>query len=192
MEAFLRATPTIDSNAESVQSLARELADGRSDDETVARDCFIWVRDNIRHTGDYGLETVTCSASETLHHGTGFCYAKSHLLAALLRANGIPAALCYQRLVLDAGKQTFCLHGMVAVHLRRFGWYRIDPRGNKQGVKTDFSPPVERLAFEPKAHGEMDVPGLFEDAIDCVESALRNHKSASSLASHFPDQAPTA
>ena len=91
MEAFLRATPTIDSDAETVQSLARELAAGRTDDEAVSRDCFLWVRDNIRHTGDHGLETVTCSASETLHHGTGFCYSKSHLLAALLRANEIPA-----------------------------------------------------------------------------------------------------
>jgi len=41
-------------------------------------------------------DVVTCSASEVLREGTGICFAKSHLLAALLRAVGIPAGLCYQ------------------------------------------------------------------------------------------------
>ncbi|MBI2949982.1 MAG: hypothetical protein HYY23_20300 [Verrucomicrobia bacterium] len=46
-----------------------------------------------------------------MEHRAGFCYAKSHLLAALLRARGIPAALCYQRLAFDAAGSAFCLHG---------------------------------------------------------------------------------
>ncbi|MCJ7765377.1 MAG: hypothetical protein MUP09_05490 [Thiovulaceae bacterium] len=39
--------------------------------------------------GDAGEVITTCSARELLEHGTGWCYAKSHLLAALLRAYGI-------------------------------------------------------------------------------------------------------
>lgn len=62
-----------------------------------------FVRDQIRHSADYRPNPVTCKASEVLRHGTGYCYAKSHLLAALLRANGVPAGLCYQRLSVGDG-----------------------------------------------------------------------------------------
>ncbi|WP_338430147.1 transglutaminase domain-containing protein [Synechococcus elongatus] len=37
-----------------------------------------------------------------LEYRTGYCYAKSHLLVALLRACSIPAGFCYQRLSFDA------------------------------------------------------------------------------------------
>jgi transglutaminase-like putative cysteine protease len=71
---------------------------------------------------------VTCSASQVLLHGTGFCYAKGHLLAALLRANAIPVGSCYQRLRIDGTGPPFCLHGFNSVHLPAIGWYRIDAR----------------------------------------------------------------
>ena len=90
---------------------------------------------------DFGRVEVTCRASDVLAARTGFCYAKSHLLAALLRANGIPAALCYQRLSIDGQGPPFCLHGLNAVHLPEHGWYRIDARGNKPGVDAQFTPP---------------------------------------------------
>src|SRR5438132_7925332 len=32
----------------------------------------------------------------------------------------------------------------IAVFLKRHGWYRIDPRGDKAGIQTDFCPPGER------------------------------------------------
>lgn len=70
-----------------------------------------------------------------LRHRTGFCYAKSHLLAALLRANGIAAGLCYQRLSVNGGGTPYCLHGLNAVFLKDFGWYRVDARGNKPGIQ---------------------------------------------------------
>ena len=71
---------------------------------------------------------MTCSASQVLLHGTGFCYAKGHLLAALLRANAIPVGSCYQRLRIDGTGPPFCLHGFNSVHLPAIGWYRIDAR----------------------------------------------------------------
>ncbi|MBL0716467.1 MAG: transglutaminase family protein [Desulfosarcina sp.] len=74
-------------------------------------------------------------------HGTGYCYSKSHLLAALLRANDIPAGLCYQRLTVSDNKPPFCIHGLNAVYLEQHGWYRLDARGNKSGVTAEFCPP---------------------------------------------------
>jgi transglutaminase-like putative cysteine protease len=161
MNEYLRPTHVIDSDAAPVVDLAAVLAGDASDDEVIARRCFLWVRDNVRHSSDGEIPTVTCSASEVLKHRVGFCFAKSHLLAALLRARGVPAALCYQRLALDERGNAFCLHGLVSVFLQRHGWYRIDPRGDKAGISTDFCPPTERLAFAPRVAGEMDIAARF-------------------------------
>ena len=49
------------------------------------------------------------------------CYAKSHLLAGLLRANGIPAAFVYQRLRLNDDGPLFCLHGLNGAYLPDIG-----------------------------------------------------------------------
>ena len=119
---FLESTDVIDWRHPSVLARARELVRDARDPAGVARRCFEWVRDEIKHSADHGLKPVTCSASEVLLEGSGFCYAKSHLLAALLRANGLPAGLCYQRLSLDGGGAPFCLHGLNGVWLSDTGW----------------------------------------------------------------------
>ena len=141
MDEYLRPTEVMDCDHPEVRHLARALADGVSDPTAIAKRSFEWVRDEIRHSGDFQVNQPTCAASEVLRHKAGWCYAKSHLLAALLRANGIPAGLCYQRLAMDGGTHRFMLHGLNAVLLPEFGWYRIDPRGNKPGVDARFDPP---------------------------------------------------
>lgn len=188
---FLRATDVIDFDAPAVVALATELAAGQSDPAALAERCFLWVRDRIPHTlditeGDVGARPVPCSASEVLAAGTGFCFAKSHLLAALLRANGIAAGLCYQRLSLDDIGPPFTLHGMVAVWLPETGWYRCDPRGDKPGIATAFAPPVERLAYAPKVAGEGDVPGIHADPLKSVVAALRGSAATADLLAALP------
>ena len=190
MNEFLKSTAVIDCAAASLVALAAELAGNAADDEAVARRCFLWVRDNVRHSSDCEIPTVTCSASEVLAHRVGFCFAKSHLLAALLRARGIPAALCYQRLAIDERGSVFCLHGLAAVYLQRHGWYRVDPRGDKTGVTTDFCPPTERLAFTPRLPGEMDIPTRFADALPNVVATLGRCRTADEVAANLPDYAP--
>ena len=192
MIEFLQPTAVIDSNAAAVVALAAEVAGDAADDEVIARRCFLWVRDNVRHSSDCEIPTVTCSATEVLEHRVGFCFAKSHLLAALLRARGIPAALCYQRLALDEQGGAFCLHGLVAVFLPKHGWYRIDPRGDRAGISTDFCPPTERLAFAPRLPGEMDIATRFTDAPPSVIATLRRYRSADEVAANLPDYVPVA
>jgi transglutaminase-like putative cysteine protease len=87
---YLRVTDVLDWTEPAVQTLARSLGEETGNRLETARRCFEWVRDHIRHSVDFQMNPVTCSASEALRAGTGFCYAKSHLLVALLRANGIP------------------------------------------------------------------------------------------------------
>ncbi|HET9149191.1 MAG TPA: transglutaminase family protein, partial [Alphaproteobacteria bacterium] len=113
--AFFASSDYIDWNHPLVIAKARTLAGDSSSDEEIARRCFTFVRDRIKHSWDHRTGPVTCKASEVLIHGTGYCYAKSHLLAALLRANGIPAGLCYQRLLIEPdapGGVACCLHGL--------------------------------------------------------------------------------
>ena len=134
---------------------------------------------------------MTCAASEALRHRTGYCYAKSHLLAALLRACGIPAALCYQRLRLDGPATPFCLHGLNAVWLEPFGWLRIDARGNKPGVDARFAPPHEHLAFPLLHPGESDLPGFYPRPLPAVTHALRTAKGWDRLLTNLPDIGPS-
>jgi transglutaminase-like putative cysteine protease len=184
---YLEVTPIVDWDQPAVLALARALAEGRDDPVAVARRCFEWVRREIKHSGDHRQDPVTCSASEVLRHGTGFCYAKSHLVAALLRANAIPAGFCYQRLSVDGSGPPFCLHGLNAVHLPRIGWYRIDARGDRAGIVTAFDPPTERLAFEPRLDGESTFDNVWPAPLRVVVEALTGHGSYAELLDHLPD-----
>jgi transglutaminase-like putative cysteine protease len=190
MDEYLASTAEIDWQQPGVLQLARQLAQGTTAAPEVARRCFEWVRDEVQHSMDFGREEVTCRASEVLAERTGFCYAKSHLLAALLRANGIPAALCYQRLSIDGNGPPFCLHGLNAVHLPEHGWYRIDARGNKPGVEAQFAPPVERLAFATELPGESDLPGLYSEPLSVVCDLLGSYDKAAVVAVNLPDYVP--
>lgn len=187
MEEFLASSEIIDYTHPNVSAKARELAEGCNSDTEITRRCFEFVRDAIRHTGDAGEGITTLRASEVLEQGSGWCYAKSHLLAALLRANGIPAALCYQRLSCsEYAPDIYCLHGLNAVYLKEFGWYRIDARGNKEGVDAQFDPPHEKLAFH-LGENEYDLPDLYTEPLDVVVEALKTRKDYSEMIGHFPD-----
>lgn len=187
MQKYLESSEYIDWKNPKVLAKAKSLADGLSDVESIARNCFVFVRDEIQHSLDFRRNPVTCKASEVLEHGTGYCYAKSHLLAALLRALGIPAGLCYQRLTISGNQPPFCLHGLNALYLERHGWYRIDARGNKPGVSADFCPPIERLAFSITTDGEADLPEIWSEPIGPVIAVLSTRTTYGEVAEHLPD-----
>jgi len=184
---YLAHSSYLDWQHERVAAKAAELAEGCASAEAVAKRCFEFVRDHIRHSWDYRMNPVTCKASDVLLYGTGYCYAKSHLLAALLRANGIPAGLCYQRLALEAAGPPYCLHGLNAVYLEQHGWYRIDARGNKPGVNAEFMPPVAKLAFRIASEQEQDFPWIFAEPLPVVTDALTRHASVEQVFKHLPD-----
>ena len=184
---YLASSTYIDSDHPAVRARAAELAAGAVGDAAIAARCFAFVRDEIAHSWDYQRNPVTCRASDVLQHGTGYCYAKSHLLAALLRANGIPAGLCYQRLAVGEAGPPFCLHGLNAVYLQEFGWYRIDARGNKPGVDAAFTPPREQLAFPVLAPEERDLPEIWAEPLPQVVASLTGHSTVQDVAANLPD-----
>jgi transglutaminase-like putative cysteine protease len=169
---YLLEDEIVDFSAPAVGVLAGRLWEEAGGDELrFARMAFEYVRDRIAHAWDVGDRRVTLSASETLREGVGLCYAKAHLLAALLRAQQIPAGLCYQRLVDDDGRHE--VHGLVAAYLKG-AWRRQDPRGNKPGVDAQFSLGPERLAWPVRPElGERDYPEVFVRPHPAVVAALR-------------------
>ncbi|PHR26897.1 MAG: Cro/Cl family transcriptional regulator [Desulfotalea sp.] len=186
MNKYLESAEVIDWNSPAVFKQAQVLAQGVSTQDEITKNCFEFVRDEIKHSWDYQQNPVTCKASDVLKYRTGFCYAKSHLLAALLRANEIPAGLCYQRITIT-DSPLFCLHGLNAVYLEQFGWYRIDARGNKQDVKAEFCPPTERLAFSLVTLGEADLPEIWPEPLPIITSLLTKYKNYQNVIDNLPD-----
>ena len=187
MKKYLKASEFIDWDNPLVLAKAKSLAENMVEHGEVAKACFEFVRDEIKHSWDYQLNPVTCKASSVLEHKTGYCYAKSHLLAALLRANGIPTGLCYQRLTIKDDKPPFSLHGLNAVLLPDIGWYRIDARGNKEGVNAQFSPPAEKLAFPIISEGEADLPEIWAEPRVEIIKILTGSSSFQEVADNLPD-----
>ena len=184
---FLADSEYIDWHHPMITAKAAELTSGCADQNAIAKRCFEFVRDSIYHSWDYRMNPVTCKASAVLLHGTGYCYAKSHLLAALLRANGIPAGLCYQRLTVGSDGPPYCLHGLNAVYLSDYGWYRVDARGNKAGVNAEFCPPVEQLAFAAVSRMEKDYTAIWAEPLPQVVYALTQYETVEQVFEHLPD-----
>jgi len=187
MEKYLESSTYIDWQSPGVEMLAKELAIDNENENEIARRCFEWVRDNIKHSSDYKLNPVTCKASEVLKHRTGYCYAKSHLLAALLRANAIASGLCYQRLSVFGNGAPYSLHGLNAIYLNDFGWYRVDARGNKQGVDAQFVPPQEKLAFPIVDNNEADFREIWHVPLPIVVETLEKCATYSDVLKNLPD-----
>ena len=184
LQAYLQSSEVIDWKTPSVRQQAAALA---ADNvlETAKR-CFEFVRDEIAHSVDINAEQLTCRASTVLTEGHGYCYAKSHLLAALLRANDIACGFDYQRL--DDGEGHFMLHGFNVIYLAGFGWYRVDARGNKQGVNAQFTPPQEQLAWPNDAPGEIDYHLNLSEPLSQVVEALQQPLTVQQLWRVLPSE----
>lgn len=172
LSAYLAADEAVDHHHPRVRQTAARLAAEVADSYAYAQAAYEFVRDTIPHSADSGDPRVTWRASDVLEQRTGICYAKAHALAALLRAEDIPTALCYQRLAHDDGSG-HAVHGLVAVRFRG-AWHRQDPRGNKPGVAARFSLDGEELAWVPDpAVSEADHPLLYAAPHPAVLTALR-------------------
>ncbi|MFJ3515920.1 MULTISPECIES: transglutaminase family protein [unclassified Streptomyces] len=175
IHAYLASDEAIDHWHPVVEDTADTLWSATGDAYSYAEAAFQFVRDTIPHSADSGDLRVTLRASDVLATRNGICHAKAHALVALLRAQGIPAGLCYQRLADDDGTNPV-VHGLVAVRLPGSArWSRLDPRGNKPGVDARFDLDHERLAFPVRPGlGEIDYPELYAAPHPAVLKALRD------------------
>jgi transglutaminase-like putative cysteine protease len=161
-----------------IQKLTSHLFTPSQSDIEKAKAAFEFVRDKISHSWDIQSSRVTCKASDVLNYTEGICYAKSNLLASLLRSQEIPTGFCYQRLMLfDTPDQGYCIHALNAVFLKSINqWVRLDARGNKPGINAEFSIPEEKLAFpiHPE-YDEIDYPIIFTKPHPKTIDVLQRH-----------------
>jgi transglutaminase-like putative cysteine protease len=169
---YMELSEVVDYNNPEIQLKARELAQGLEQVE-MAKTIYHFVRDEINHSLDIGSDEVTCCASEVLKKGHGLCFAKSNLLAALLRFMEIPTGFCYQTLTHEDG---FVIHGLNAVYLGG-EWFRLDSRGNCADVDAQFSMDKEKLAFYTLEEGEVDYPYIFSKPDKRVVNVLSTLES---------------
>ena len=185
MDEYLEHSEHIDWDTPAIQREAARLATNRGSRESVVRACFEFVRDEIKHSADHQTDPITCRASDVLKYRTRFCYAKSHLLAALLRANKFPTALLYQRLRAD--DNSYCLHGLNEVYINGHGWHRIDARGNTEDIHSAFELGNAALAFENKFPGETLFEKRHSRPLDAIVDLLTQHQSWDVVAQNLPD-----
>ncbi|MFE5484924.1 transglutaminase domain-containing protein [Streptomyces sp. NPDC056527] len=180
LSAYLAADEVIDHEHPVVRETAAGLRALHPDPYAYARAAYAYVRDEIPHSSDTGDLRVTWRASDVLARRTGICHAKAHALAALLRAESIPTALCYQKFEV--------LHGLVAIRLPGTeAWHRQDPRGGEPGREAEFSLEGERLAFLPDPEfNEVDYLVLYAAPHAGVLSAMRSARDSPELLRILP------
>ncbi|MHB0958908.1 MAG: transglutaminase-like domain-containing protein [Pirellulaceae bacterium] len=188
LRVYLDDTDILDWRTPEVRVLADVLVARESSEVDKAKRLYEWVRDEIPHSGDASHETVTCRASEVLRHRTGICYAKAHLLSAMLRSVGIPCGLCYQLLRDEPTSERLVVHGLNGIYLESLGrWVRVDPRGNKPGVNAQFSWEHEQLAFVVNpALGEFTCETVFARPLPVIVQCLTSHENVTELLANLP------
>lgn len=179
----------VDYGNKKVKQLADALYQETRDEAEYIEKAYEYVRDHIAHSADANENAITCSASEVLEAGHGICFAKSHLLAALLRYKSIPAGFCYQKLILDDETAPVLIyHGFNGVYVKEYKkWIRLDARGNKEGVNAQFSLEKEQLAFPVRPEkGEEDGLVIYPDPDVKVLEKFRIHKTRTELWNDLP------
>ncbi|MDE6712684.1 MAG: transglutaminase family protein [Lachnospiraceae bacterium] len=181
IEEYLSVSKYINWNEGSILSKAEEFEQKYTDEISLMKAIYEFVRDTIKHSWDAQDKRVTKSATEVLEQGVGICWAKANLLAALLRACGIPAGIYYQRLTLgDVPETGFCIHALNAVYIKSLErWIRLDARGNKAGVDAQFDLEQERLSFPVrKDFGEEDYGIVYANPFDKLMKVLEESTDA--------------
>ncbi|MFG6147412.1 transglutaminase-like domain-containing protein [Halobacillus sp. B23F22_1] len=188
---YLEETEVVNYSHPSIKDIATVLFNNEQTEIEKVKVAFEFVRDEVSHSWDIQGTRVTCTAAEVLKHKEGICYAKSNLLAALLRGEGIPTGFCYQRLMIfDTPDKGYSLHTLNGVFLSSYNrWVRIDARGNKPGVQAEFSLDVEKLAFSvQEKFDEKDYSTIYTKPNDKTIATLQANTNAIKMYKyHLPD-----
>ena len=191
VDEYLKHDSVIDYDNKAIVELADTLYKKADNELDFIRKAYEFVRDNISHSADINADIITYTASEVLKAGHGICFAKSHLLAALLRCKAIPTGFCYQKLILDDETAPVLIyHGLNGVYIKDYKkWIRLDARGNKIGVNAQFSIETEQLAFPIRSEmGEIDSFVVYPNPDIEVLEKLKKSKTRTKLWENLPTE----
>jgi len=189
--AYLTEDDVIDFGNEIITQFADTLYENADNETQYIKVAYEFVRDKISHSADINEDIITCSATEVLKAKHGICFAKAHLLAALLRYKGIPTGFCYQNLILDDETAPILVyHGLNGVYIKEYSkWIRLDARGNKEDVNAQFLLDEEQLAFPVRPEkGEEDGFIIYPDPDIKILEKLRNNKTRTELWDDLPTE----
>lgn len=187
---YLEDTITIDWQSPGLMETAGALLEGRDGPEARLEALFRFVRDDVPHALDVQPERATCRASEVLREGHGLCYAKSHLLAGLLRYAGFPTGFCYARLVSEAQRSGFVLHGFNAVYWAPTEtWLLLDASGREAAPEASVrfeAPWGLPFAVDPEA-GESFLPHILRRPPKRIIDLLERAPDFAAVSRNLPD-----
>lgn len=172
-EDFLRETKNIDFSHPLIAKKIAELKKKSTTEIDYIKNAYEFVRDQITHSWDVRATVVSKTASEVLQNGTGICWVKSCLLAALLRGNKIPCGITYQKITrANDSSDGYIIHALNTVYISSLKkWIRLDARGNKATVHAEFCIEQEKLAYPVRPQFfEVD---YFDNNIDLDERLVK-------------------
>lgn len=177
LQAYHEETNIINFSHPAIQEKIKEFQKSGKTKFEMAQLAFDFVRDEIKHSFDLeDSKVITITASDALDKLEGICFAKAHLLAAFLRGMNIPTGFCYQRVTRKGTPESgYALHGLNAVYFAEMDkWFRVDPRGNKPGISSEFSISPEKLAYPIRTElDEIDYPYVYSEPLDEVISGMK-------------------
>lgn len=188
MKDYLKEVPpVIQFNTPLMQKQIKAITSQTDSKREQAKLAFEFARDEIQHSFDSdACKLVTVNAEEAIETKQGICFAKAHVLASLLRGMDIPTGFCYQRT--SNPKAGYALHGLNAIYLEDTGWFRVDPRGNKPGIDSQFTTDTEQLAYPiDTSKGEVDYPNVFPEPLPNVITAMQNSENVQDLFYNRPE-----
>jgi transglutaminase-like putative cysteine protease len=179
LDRYLEDTEIIDWQTPAVHEKAVDLTRGIEGERQQIRALFDFVRDAIARLGDEDEGPIACRASHVLREGRGVGFARCHLLVALLRARGIPAAFGYQRVRRDPPEKGHVLHGFVAVYLAdEARWAPLDPSADRGELSAVCDLDEPRWGRAPD-------PTEGEQTYDLLSA--RPHRAVLDVLSRAPD-----
>ncbi len=122
----LGPTPLIQSGNEEIKALAARLAPDRARVVTILKPIYAYVADSIAYRNFSG----STDAITTLRLGEASCNGKSRLMAALLRASGVPCRLVGGLILEKGAKRT--IHQWVEAYVAGF-WVPFCPTNRHFG-----------------------------------------------------------
>jgi transglutaminase-like putative cysteine protease len=168
MEQYLKPTPFVDWDTPAVLEFAREHAGSTADPVERAVRLYYAVRDGMRYDPyDLDLTVEGMRASATLAHRRGWCVTKACLLAACLRAVGVPARLGYADVrnhlttarMRDAMKtDVFYYHGYTSIFLNG-QWLKATPAFNVELCSKFRIRPLEFDGTADSIYHPLDLDG---------------------------------
>jgi len=186
---YMAADKQVDFMHPAIDAKAKELLGGIPDEIGKAKAAYEFVKNEIRHSFDFGSDRITKTATDVLLYKEGICYSKTMLLAALLRHEGFAVGFCYQRIALsDMPDSGYFLHAMNIVYFQSLGkWVRLDCRGGENS-SASFDIENESLTYKVRPeYDEIDFPTVFSKPLrSTIDSLEASSTCAELMHKHLP------